>query len=139
MQVLRRAAIAMALALPLATLPLNAQKYRWDFGVNGGFSWLSGDLVDRDIFRFDDIIDPDLDFIDDFRDVSLGDGGIVGAQLGYWFGGSKRVGIRANGAFPDGEFNPFAGPFTLFDPRLWFNRSVTAVNWWSASGTCSFA
>jgi hypothetical protein len=135
MQVLRRAAIAMALALPLATLPLTAQKYRWDFNVNGGYSWLSGDLVDRDIFRFDDIdiIDPDLDFIDDFRDVSLGDGPIVGAQLGYWFGGSKRVGLRANFAFTDSDVETL-GTFDLFDPDFLFNPFETDVNLWSGSG-----
>src|SRR5262245_58514745 len=136
MQVLRRAAIAMALALPLATLPLTAQKYRWDFNVNGGFSWLSGDLVDRDVFVFDniDIIDPELGFIDPFRDVSLGDGGIVGAQLGYWFGGSKRVGLRANFAYTNSDVDTFGGTLNLFDPDFIFDRFDTDVNLWSGSG-----
>src|SRR5262245_58552254 len=117
MQVLRRAAIAMALALPLATLPLTAQKYRWDFNVNGGFSWLTGDLVDRDVFLFDDIdVVDELDFFDPFRDVSLGDGPIFGAQLGYWFGGSKRVGLRANFAFTDSDVETFGRVDRLFDP-----------------------
>jgi hypothetical protein len=139
MQVLRRAAIAMALALPLATLPLTAQKYRWDFNVNGGYSWLTGDLVDRDVFLFDDLdVIDELDFLDPFRDVSLGNGPIFGAQLGYWFGGSKRVGLRANFAFTDSDVETFGRVDRLFiDEDIIFGRGDffdTDVNLWSGSG-----
>src|SRR5262245_2194821 len=103
MQVLRRAVVAMAFTLPLAALPLSAQFYKWDANVNGGYSWLTGNLFDRNDFDvFDDFIFEDPNFIfDRDNDVSLGNGGTVGAQLGYWF--SKRFGIRANFAYTDSD------------------------------------
>ena len=44
MQVLRRAAVVAALALPMAATPASAQKYHFDFGVDGGYSWYSKSL-----------------------------------------------------------------------------------------------
>ena len=138
MQVLRRAALAMAFTLPLAALPLDAQFYKWDFNVNGGYSWLSGDMFDRNDFDvFDDFDIDGFDFLNGGNTVSLGDGGTVGAQLGYWF--SKRFGLRANFAYADSDiprrddllFDP-----DIFDPILFndFGLFDHDVNLWSGTG-----
>ena len=134
MRFLDRAAIAMAFALPLSALPVSAQHYKWDVTAFGGYSWLTGNLFDRNDFDF---FDNDVDlFDDDFdNDVSLGNGGNVGAQLGYWF--NKRFGLRANfmytasdvdrpRLFFDGiDDNLLIRPFTFFDHD---------VNIWNGTG-----
>jgi hypothetical protein len=103
----------MAIALPLSTVPLTAQRYHWDFTVFGGYSWLSGSILDDADFDFidEDFIDVDLD-----REVGLDNGFIGGAQLGYWF--NSRFGLRGNFAWTpsgiDGRRNLFTGdPFEL--------------------------
>jgi hypothetical protein len=123
----------MLFALPLVTTPGTAQFYHWDFNVNGGYSWLLGDILDRNDFDFD-IIDDEFDGILDRDNVGLGNGGMVGSQLGYWF--SKRIGLRANFAFTDSDierrrdFDFFDGNVGLFDFGL-FDHDV---NLWSGSG-----
>ena len=109
MQVLRRAALIVAIGLPLSSVPLTAQFYRWDFNVNGGYSWLTGKLLD----------DSDVDFVDDVDDeVAMENGFMLGAQLGYWF--SRSFGMRGNFAWTgsglEGRRNIFTGdPDELFD------------------------
>lgn len=141
MQVLRRAVLAMAFTLPLAALPLSAQFYKWDFNVNGGYSWLSGDMFDRNDFDiFDDFVfDDDVFDGNLFGDnsVSLGNGGTVGAQLGYWF--SKRFGIRANFAYTDSDIerrDDLLFDADIFDPILFngFGLFDHDVNLWSGTG-----
>src|SRR5262245_37737655 len=98
MNVLHRAAITMAIALPLGAVPLTAQKYHWDFGVNGGYSWLTGDLFDRNDFNF--INDGVTTIVTDVNrnNFGLDNGGTAGATLGYWFG-DGRFGLRGNFAW----------------------------------------
>ncbi|MGH7466689.1 MAG: hypothetical protein ACRENP_01760 [Longimicrobiales bacterium] len=124
MQVLRRAAFAMLFALPLVTLPVTAQFYKWDFNVNGGFSWLSGDILDRSDFDFDEFEDPILNR----NSVDLGSGGTVGSQLGYWF--TKRIGLRANFAYTDSDVDRNID--VLGFPLL--NLFDHDVNLWSGTG-----
>jgi hypothetical protein len=40
MKVLKNVALA-AVLLPLAAAPLSAQRWKFDFGINGGYSWMS--------------------------------------------------------------------------------------------------
>jgi len=145
MQFLHKAAIAVALAMPLASVPVSAQHYRWDFTVNGGYSWLSGKLIDRSDFDFSD-----FDLIDDFDDdifdggnkVGLGNGGTVGSQLGYWF--SKRVGLRANFAYTASDisrrndilFEPLVVNPLLVNPILRgpFDFFSHDINIWNGTG-----
>jgi hypothetical protein len=116
---------------------VSAQHYKWDATVFGGYSWLNGNLFDRNDFDFfnDGIVDDDI-FDNDFgRDIGLGNGGNVGAQLGYWF--NKRWGLRANfmytasdvsrpSLFFDGiDDNLLLRPFTFFDHD---------VNIWNGTG-----
>jgi hypothetical protein len=121
----------MFFALPLVTMPVAAQFYRWDFTVNGGYSWLTGDILDRADFDFDDVFDNNVLNRDN---VSLGNGGTVGAQLGYWF--TKRIGLRANFAYTDSDierhdiFDFFDGVNGPFD----FNLFDHDVNLWSGTG-----
>jgi hypothetical protein len=90
MRLVQKVALAAAL-LPLVATPVSAQRWKWDFGVNGGYSWLtnmldedqtglSGDEIGGSKIRFDS-------------------GWLVGSQLGYWFGPS--VGLRANFRYAD--------------------------------------
>jgi hypothetical protein len=114
MEIFRKAVITMAFALPLGALPLTAQKYHWDATAFGGYSWLTGKVLDRADFDF--LFDEDLVDVDD--EVNLGDGGIFGAQLGYWF--NDRFGLRGNFAYTDSDIESrrfiFTGdPFDLFD------------------------
>lgn len=89
MRMISRAAITTALLLPLGFGPLAAQNYRWDIGVNGGYSWLS-DLLDEE----------DAGLPEDFEDdVKLESGALLGAQLGFW--ASPNIGLRLNGAYAD--------------------------------------
>lgn len=125
MQVLDRAAIAVALALPLSAVPLTAQHYRWDFTVNGGYSWLTGKILDRSDFDF---IDGTAIVGDNRESVSLGNGGTVGAQLGFWF--NRRFGLRANFAYTDSDIERRND---LFNGNL-FDFFAHDVNLWSGTG-----
>src|SRR5690606_26485283 len=112
-----RRAVCTALAagaVILATaMPAEAQRYRWDFGINGGGSWYSDALDEEDVFVgvFDDFDDFDVD-------GKFKAGWLLGAQLTYWvpriFGWEDRLGIRANFAYSERPFElDFNG--TVFD------------------------
>jgi hypothetical protein len=120
----------MAFALPLYAVPVTAQFYRWDFTVLGGGSFPTGSILDRSDFDF---FDEDV-FVDGNlrRDVDLGSGGLVGAQLGFWF--NKRFGLRANFAYAASDVDRhhlFFDDGDIFDP---FDFSDHDVNLWSGTG-----
>ena len=48
MRMLGRVALATALMVPVVVAPVEAQRWRWDLGVNGGFSWYSAMLGSED-------------------------------------------------------------------------------------------
>ena len=129
MNVLHRAAITMAIALPLGAVPLTAQKYHWDFGVNGGYSWLTGDLFDRNDFDF--INDGVTTIVTDVNrnNFGLDNGGTAGSTLGYWFG-DGRFGLRGNFAWVGSgiEGRRFIFTNTPFD---FIDRNI---NLWNLSG-----
>ncbi len=101
MQVLGRAAIALALGLPLAA-PLTAQAYRWDANVNGGYTWMGNALSSNRVFD-NTIFDGNLLDVNNIGDLEFRNRGIVGGQVGYWF--SKNVGLRGNFAWTRTPFH----------------------------------
>src|SRR5688572_11245749 len=90
MRMLGRVALATALMVPVVVAPVEAQRWRWDLGVNGGFSWYSGMLGSEDTGLPDG---------SDRDDVRFEAGPRVGAQLGFWF--SPTLGLRFNGAYSE--------------------------------------
>ena len=131
--------LAVGAVIMGSALPAHAQAYRWDFGVNGGFSWYSESLDEDDFFLLDD-----AGFL--FSDVSgqFDEGWLVGAQLTYWvpriFGWSERLGIRANFAYTE---RPFDVDFDIDDfPDEVFDvgefEAVSDVNLWSGTGDLLF-
>lgn len=108
-----------ALAVTVTALavagPAEAQRYRWDFGINGGGSWYSNSL-DEDHLGID-------------ADARFEAGWLVGAQLTYWvpsiFGWNDRLGIRANFAYTERPFELSNGG----DVDL-----IEDVNLWSGTG-----
>ena len=113
MKVLKNVALAAAL-LPLAVAPLSAQRWKFDFGVNGGYSWMSNFLKSADTGLPDDAPGSHLKF---------GSGWLVGTQLGYWF--SDNIGIRANGRYADRDVEGNDIDDFSF---------ITSTNLWSATG-----
>jgi hypothetical protein len=98
--------------MPLVAGPVDAQNYRWDLGVNGGFSWY-GKMLDGD------------DFANDFESVKFKPGALLGAQLGVWF--TPRIGLRANLAYAD---RPLEVSLDGADDV----EALGNVNLWSGSG-----
>src|SRR5262245_47360636 len=137
MRVLHRAAITLAFALPFSTMPLAAQRYHWDFGVNAGFSWMASHLLRRDDFNFitNDVIIDDINFD---NDVDLDNGFTAGSTLGYWFD-AKHFGVRANFAWANSGFegrrNIFPIVGTVFDPFELIDRDL---NTFSLTGDLMF-
>jgi len=83
----RRLALSAALLLLVAG-PVSAQRWKWDFGINGGYSWM-GDFLDEDDTGLgEDVAGSKLRFKS---------GALLGTQLGYWFG--PKLGLRANARF----------------------------------------
>jgi opacity protein-like surface antigen len=118
MEIFRKAALTMAFALPLGAVPLTAQVYHWDATAFGGYSWLTGKVLDRADFDF--LFDNDVDVLDNDH-VNLGNGGMFGGQLGYWF--NNRWGLRGNFAYTNSDVEArrfvFNGdPFDLFDHNV---------------------
>lgn len=112
-----------ALAVTVTALavagPAEAQRYRWDFGINGGGSWYSNSL--------------DEDHLGINADARFEAGWLVGAQLTYWvpriFGWTDRLGIRANFAYSERPFELSNGG----DVDL-----IEDVNLWSGTGDLLF-
>lgn len=119
MQVLRRAGLAAAVALSVAALPASAQFYHWDANINGGWNTTTKALSNTTVFPRiidDNLIDNDI--INGGGDLSFGSGGIVGAQVGYWF--VPHLGLRANFAYAANDFDQHNGGNTLInDMNLW--------------------
>jgi hypothetical protein len=113
MKVLRNVALAAAL-VPLAVAPLSAQRWKVDFGLNGGYSWMSNFLKSADTGLPDDAPG---------SHVKFGSGWLVGTQLGYWF--SDNIGIRANGRYADRDVQGNDIDDFSF---------ISSVNLWSATG-----
>ena len=90
---MRRLALSAALLLLVAG-PVSAQRWKWDLGINGGYSWM-GDFLDEDDTGLgEDVAGSKLRFHS---------GGLLGTQIGYWFG--PKFGLRANGRYGSRDIN----------------------------------
>lgn len=80
------AAVAAAAMLLAYASPADAQRYSFDFGVNGGYSVYTSSLTSEDIGT-------------EYGDIKFSNGGLLGSQLTFWgmprLIGS-RMGLRAN-------------------------------------------
>jgi hypothetical protein len=112
MGMIGRVAITTALLVPMVAAPVTAQNYRWDFGVNGGYSWYSG-MLDEDDLGF-----PDASEIDK---VKFDAGLLLGTQLGFW--ARPNIGLRLNGTYAD---RPIVADNVEDD-------LINSVNLWSGS------
>lgn len=131
------AALAAGAVILAAAMPAHAQRYRWDLGVNGGFSWYSNAFDEEDIF---------VDIVDDFDrfdvDGKFKAGWLLGGQLTFWvpsiFGWEDRLGIRANFAYTERPFEiDFNG--TPFDGiGVDGEIEIDDVNLWSGTGDLLF-
>src|SRR5262245_11893818 len=119
------AAILLLLLLQLTGKPVSAQRYNWDLGVNGGWTWWTRPLSLHD-FGISDAIIGNQVFNDNFDSdhLRLGSSGIGGATLGYWF--RSWLGVRANFAFSEADLSQ--GDFRLFN----------SINNWSGTGDVLF-
>ncbi len=89
MTLLRKTAMAAAL-LPLLASPVSAQRWHWDLGINGGYSWLTNMLGEDETLLTDGSGGSRIRF----------EGGwLVGSQLTYW--AASRIGFRANFRYSD--------------------------------------
>jgi hypothetical protein len=111
MRIVNRVALTAALLVPLVAAPAAAQRYRADFGVNGGFSWYSSALSE------------DVTGLTDDK-VRFEAGPLLGSQLTFWL--TPRVGLRANATYADRDL--ITDESTL----------VSHVNLWSGSGDLLF-
>jgi opacity protein-like surface antigen len=112
MRVLGKVLIAAAVMAPLFAAPAAAQNYRWDIGVNGGYSWFSN-MLDNDELGFPEAADID--------DVRFKSGPLLGAQLGYW--ARPNIGLRLNASYAD---RPVIADNVA-------NDLISSVNLWSGS------
>jgi hypothetical protein len=85
MRVVGRVIALAALLVPAVTAPVSAQAWKWDFGINGGYSWMTK-LLDAD----------QTGLADDApgQNVKFANGFLVGSQLTFW--PSSKIGLRAN-------------------------------------------
>ena len=109
-----------ALLVPMVAAPVDAQSYRWDFGVNGGFSWYSAMLGSEETGL------PDGSGADD---VKFEAGWLTGAQIGYWV--SPGFGLRLNGTYS--ERPVVSANMDLLDPTTDSDDFFNNVNLWSGS------
>lgn len=119
MRMLGRVALATALLVPMVAAPAQAQSWKWDLGVNGGFAWYRGMLGS------DDTGLPDGSDRDDVRFEA---GPRFGAQLGYWF--SPKLGLRLNATYASADVNDIS-----------FNNDTehfSNVNLWSGTADLLF-
>jgi opacity protein-like surface antigen len=104
--------------VPLVAGPVDAQNYRWDLGVNGGFSWYSKMLDGEDFTG------------SGFEQAKFEAGPLLGAQLGVWF--TPRIGLRANFAYADRPVEVTFEEVAGVDVES--TEPIEHVNLWSGSG-----
>lgn len=111
MKVLVRVAAAAALLVPLVASPASAQRYKVDFGLNGGYSWYSAMLGSDETGAEDE-------------DARFDANWLAGSQLTFWF--TPRIGLRANMTYTDTDLK--VEDFTAHDH----------MNLWSGTGDLMF-
>jgi len=117
MRARKAAAIAAAMFAMAYATPASAQRYKFDFGVNGGGSWYSKSLSGSDVGATSG------------GDVGFKPSWLVGSQFTFHF--MPRLGLRLNGTYNDGQFEQHITSGTnteLFDH----------INMWSGSADLMF-
>lgn len=109
-----RLALAAGLLAAVA-VPVEAQRYRFDFGVNGGYSYYTA-MLGSDETGLGDATTGE--------DVRFDAGPLAGAQITFWL--SDRIGLRANATYAD-------RPVVADDVEL-----IDHVNLWSGTGDLMF-
>jgi hypothetical protein len=107
---LNRVALTAALLLPVVAAPASAQSWKFDWGVNGGYSWFSKMLDEEDTGSDEG--------------VTFEPSWLLGTQLTLW--ATPSIGIRANGTYADRGID------------MGGDEAVGHVNLWSASGDLLF-
>ena len=87
-----RATMLTALLALVAAAPASAQRWKWDIGVNAGYSWFLN-MLDND--------QTGLGEDTPGSEVFLDHGPLFGAQLTYW--SSPRLGFRLNGRYASND------------------------------------
>lgn len=125
MRMWNRVALTAALLVPTVAAPAAAQNWRWDIGVNGGYSWYSGLLGSEDTGLPDGT---------DRDDVKFEAGWLTGAQLTFWL--TPKLGLRANGTYT--ERPVVAENYDLLDGGTENDNWFEDVNLWSGSADLLF-
>lgn len=125
MRMLNRVGITAALLVSMVAAPAAAQNWRWDLGVNGGYSWYRG-MLGSDQTGLPDGTDWD--------DVKFEAGWLTGAQLTFW--ATPRIGIRANGTYSERPVT--AENYALLDGEASSDEFFGDTNLWSGSGDLLF-
>ncbi|MBI4408597.1 MAG: hypothetical protein HY561_02735 [Gemmatimonadetes bacterium] len=110
-----RALVALAAALTFA-VPGQAQEYRFDLGVHGGFGWWSWMLDDEHLGS-------------NTEDIKFESGWLTGAQATLWL--TRNIGVRANFGYTERPL--VLGSFDELDDTD-VNNIIEDVNLWSGSG-----
>jgi len=118
MRALHKGLLLAPLLAVFATSSASAQAWKWDFGVNGGWSMYTASLDEEDTGLADETPG---------AEVMWGDGWILGSQLTYWF--SHKMGLRLNGRWADRELDG-----SEIDETNW----VTSTNLWGATADLMF-
>lgn len=124
MRTIAKAALAAALMAPLTAAPAESQNYKWDLGVNGGYSWYRS-MLDADNTGATGV---------ENDDVKFEAGWLTGAQVGLW--ATPRFGLRLNATFA--ERPVVTSNYDLLDPNEESTDIFDDVNLWSGSADLMF-
>jgi hypothetical protein len=109
--------VALAAALvPLVAAPVSAQRWKADFGINGGYSWLTNFLGEEETGLTDAA----------GSKIRFSSGWMAGSQLTYW--PAAKFGLRANFRYADREINGDDFDDIAEDLSLW-----ESVNLWGGT------
>ena len=119
MKVLHRGLLMVPLMAALAAMPAEAQSWKWDFGVNGGYSWYTSSLDENETGIQDE---------QPGAEVHWNDGWLVGSQLTFWL--RPKLGLRLNGRYADRTLEGS----DIDQATNW----VTSTNLWGATADLMF-
>jgi hypothetical protein len=118
MRALHKGLLLAPLLAVFAVQPAAAQAWKWDFGVNAGWSKFTASLDEEDTGLPDDAPGAEVKW----------DGSwLVGSQLTYWL--RPKLGLRLNGRYADRELEG-----SEIDETNW----VTSTNLWGATADLMF-
>lgn len=117
MKALHKGLLLVPLFAAVVAAPAAAQSWKWDWGVNVGWSHYTNSLG------------PDetgLDSDQTGSTVHFDNGSMFGTQLGFWF--SPKFGLRLNGRYADRDMEAKDFP----------NDVISSVNLWGATADLMF-